>query len=213
MPTVMKSEQIDISSLVYSAPKINSIGGQTVFVNDASRNKIRVHTPKCYLPFGVSEYNDKFSLQMSLNSETDAMKNFKNFLENLDKNNIQQGVKNPNWWKKPTISEETVAELYNSSMKQNNPNYPPMFKAKLPFKNGEFDGNIYDDKRNLISFDKITKSCHVEAIVELTGIYFVQKEFGLSWKVVQLKVYPSEKMVGYSFLDDDDSEESDAEPI
>jgi len=53
-----------------------------------------------------------------------------------------------------------------------------------------------------------------EAIVELVGLYFVAKEFGMSWKVVQLKVFPSERLKGYSFLcdSDEESDQSDAEP-
>ena len=55
------------------------------------------------------------------------------------------------------------------------------------------------------------QGCSVEAIVELTGVYFVAKEFGLSWKIIQLKVFPNNKLQGYSFVSDSD-DDSDAEP-
>ena len=187
MPIVMKPSDVDLVSLVYSEPKINQLGGQTVFVNDRSRNKLRIHTPKCYLPFGVSDYNGSKSLQLSLNGDTANMKQFKTFLHEFDNKNIETASINSASWFKKQLNENTVSELYTKTLRQSNPNYPPMFKAKLPFRDGKFQGDIYDNEKRLIDFSHITKGCYVEAIVELTGVYFVAKEFGLSWKVIQVK--------------------------
>lgn len=208
----MKPENVDVQSFVYSEPKPNTNGGQTVFINDANRNKIRIHTPKCYIPFGISEFNKKYSLNFSLNSDTDAMKNFKKLLKDIDNNNIKEGVKNSEKWFNKKYNETTINELYNTCIKQTNPNYPPNFKAKLPCKNGNFEGSIYDTNRNEISMCKIQKGCYAEAIIELSGVYFVNKEFGISWKVIQLKLYPTEKICGYSFIDSED-DSSDAESV
>lgn len=212
MPAVFKPAEINIDSLVYSQPKVNSMGGQTVFVNDTNRNKIRINTPKCYLPFGVSEYSGAKSLQMSLNGDSEQMNQFKKFLNDFDTRNIHVATENSNTWFKKSLNGDTVSELYNKTLKNPNPNYPPMFKAKLPFKDGNFVGEVYDTSKKLIDFSNITKGCYVEAIVELTGVYFVAKEFGLSWKVIQLRVHQSERLNGYAFADDSDSDCSDAEP-
>jgi hypothetical protein len=208
MAPVLKPTNFDFSILKYSEPKINSHnGGQTVFVNDQQRNKIRICTPKCYLPFGISEYNDQRSLQFSL----DTVKNddFIKFIQSFDKLNIKTATENSSSWFKKSLNSDTISELYNSSLKQNNPKYPPMLKAKLPCKSGVFVGEIYDKNRTLIDMSSITKGCYVEAIIELTGIYFVAKEFGMSWKVIQLKVFPSEKLTGYAFNDDSSSDDED----
>jgi hypothetical protein len=212
MPSVFKPAEINVQSLVYSVPKVNSMGGQTVFVNDTCRNKIRIHTPKCYLPFGVSEYSGAKSLQMSLNGDAEQMQQFKKFLNDFDMRNIDVASENSNAWFKKSLNANTVSELYNRTLKNPNPNYPPMFKAKLPFKDGNFVGEVYDTNKKLIDFSNITKACHVEAIVELTGVYFVAKEFGLSWKVIQLRVHPSDKVFGYAFADSASDDDSDAEP-
>lgn len=213
MPSIMKPNQVDIDSLVYSDPKINSLGGQIVFINTPDRNKLRINTPKCKLPFGVSEYNSKYSLQLSLQGMSDQMEHFKKFLNNLDDKNIEMGSKFSSKWFKKNLTKDTVTELYNPILKQNNPKYPPNIKVKLPFRDDTFQGEVFDSNRNVISLNDITKGCHVEAIIELSGIYFVAKEFGISWKVIQLKVYPSEVIKGYAFIEDDESDnESDIGP-
>lgn len=211
MPSIMKPNQVDIDSLVYSEPKINSLGGQTVFVNMPDRNKLRINTPKCKLPFGISEYNSKFSLQLSLQGLSEQMQDFKTFISKLDEKNIEMGSKYSTKWFKKNLVKDTVKELYNPILKQTNPNYPPNIKVKLPFRDDTFLGEVFDLNRNIISLNDITKGCYVEAIIELSGVYFVAKEFGISWKVIQLKIYPSENIKGYAFIEDE-SDNSDVEP-
>ena len=48
------------------------------------------------------------------------------------------------------------------------------------------------------------------AIIQCTGVWFVGKtQFGLGWKVVQLKTFKNQKLVGYSIIDDDPEEETE----
>ena len=204
MSFVSKPENVILNNLVYSAPKSNNNGGQFVFVNDMARNKIRINTPKCFLPFGVSEFNGNYSIPFSLNSDDiDGINSFKKFLKSFDEYNCKIAEQNSQQWFKKTYNLDTITELYNPTLKQSNKDYPPIFKAKLPFKNGNLECSIYDNERNLITLGNVKKGCYVEAIIECNGIYFVSKEFGVSWKIVQLKVYPTEEIKGYSFLDDD----------
>lgn len=212
MSTMINYENFDFSTLNYSDPKQNNIGNQTVFINDLERNKIRLCTPKCYLPFGLSNFNDRYSIQFSLNKDVNRnISLFIAFLEKFDQQNIDKAVSNSKSWFKKSLNKETINELYTKTLKQSNKKYPPLFSARVPFKDGKCDIEIYDTNKNLISIDEIKPGCHVEAIVELTGVYFVSKGFGLSWKIVQLKVHPSNRISGYSFEDDSD-DDSDAEP-
>jgi hypothetical protein len=206
---------IDFDSLVYSQPKTNASGGQTIFINTKTLSKRLVITlPRCHLPFGVSDYNGRKSLQFSLKGDSEKMHQYKNFLTTLDLKNVQTGVNNSVKWFKKALTPEIIQNLYNPSMKQTNDAYPPMFRSRLPTHQdtGKFVGDIFDANKRLVTQESITPGCEVEAIVELVGIYFVAKEFGVSWKVVQLKVFPSERLKGYSFLCDSDDETSDAEP-
>jgi hypothetical protein len=206
---------ININSLTYSQPRTNTSGGQTIFVNqDNVRKPISIVLPKSYLPFGISDYNGRYSLQFSLKGDEPGMCAFKDFLNKLDLNNVQKAVNNSTkWFQGKTLTKNVVQELYNPSMKQNNDKYPPMFRAKFPVNDsGFFTGDIYDKNKNIITQGAIVPGCELEVVVQLVGLYFVSKEFGVSWKVIQIKVHPNTQLIrGYAFIEDEE-EMSDAEP-
>jgi len=214
MVQLLNISEIDLKSLQYSQPKTNPSGGQTIYINtpNTSTKRLVISLPRCRLPFGVSDYNGRKSLQFSLQGDNDKMVTFKKFLADLDLLNVQTAVNNSTKWFKKNIPHDTVQTLYSPCMKQNNDKYPPMFRSRFPTDAGKFVGDVFDVNKNLVSQEAITPGCEVEAIVELVGIYFVAKEFGVSWKVIQLKVFPNERLRGYSFLCDSDDDNSDAEP-
>eukprot|EP00976_Prorocentrum_cordatum_P022794 466198-Prorocentrum_minimum.AAC.8 len=213
--------------LVYAkSPRVNQSGGQTITVQspDPFNKRVVFVTPKCVVPFGISEFKvsgckfPRRSLQLSLAPDQDRnLDGFRDFLTRFDLKNMEMAVNHSKTWFRKQVDPAVVQQLYNPSLKQSDDAYPPMFRARLPTdpQTGTFYGEIYDHRRNLVLENKITPGCHVEAIVELTGLYFVAREFGASWKVIQLKVYPTPRpLTGYAFLPDEDteSETSDAEP-
>ena len=205
--------EVQVSQFTFSQPRQNSSGGQTIFINSPDRKPILVRVPKCKIPFGISKYNDRCSIQFSL-GDNDEQMCFKKFLNDLDLRNVQEAVNSSTkWFQGKSLKADVVQNLYNPSMKHNNEKYPPMFRARFPTnERGNFIGTIYDSQNNVVSQDIIQSGCEASAIVQLTGIYFVAKEFGVSWKVVQLKVAPKTQLCGYSFLEESDDEKSDAEP-
>lgn len=216
MVQVIGINDIDVNSLQYMRPRTNASGGQTIYINTpkTASKRLVISLPKCTLPFGVSDYNGRKSLQFSLKGDSDKMQAFKQFLCDLDLRNVQTAVNESATWFKKKINCDVVQTLYNPCMKQNDDRYPPMFRARLPTHpdTGRFVGDIFDINKNVVTEACITPGCQVEAIVEMVGIYFVAKEFGVSWKVIQLKVYPNERLTGYAFICDSDDDKSDAEP-
>lgn len=216
MVQVVNINDINVSNLQYMRPRTNASGGQTIYINtpETTSKRLVISLPRCQLPFGVSDYNGRKSLQLSLRGESEKMVAFKRFLSDLDLRNVQTAVNESSTWFKKKISCDVVQTLYNPCMKHTDDRYPPMFRARFPIHpdTGRFVGDIFDVNKKLVSESCITPGCEVEAIVEMVGIYFVAKEFGVSWKVIQLKVYPNERLQGYSFICDTDDDESDAEP-
>ena len=197
---VYNTNDISIDELDFSKPKQNSMGGQHIFVNipntSQEESKIRIQTPVCNLPFGMNEYNGKYNLDLQLNDE-----NMKEFLTAFDTKIINTASYNSFSWFKKSMHESVIKELFKPQMKQNG-KYPPLFRVKIPIKNGKFDGKVYNNKQEEISINEIEKGCKIQAIIENTGVYFVAKDFGVTWKVIQLKVFPSEKLTGYAFIED-----------
>ena len=194
---------IIIQDIEFSKAKANNMGGQHIFMNipntTIDNSKIRFQTPICGLPFGLNEYKNKYNMDLQLNG--DSTFEIKQFLNLFDNHIIETASKNSFSWFKKSLHKSVINELYKSQTKENG-NYPPMFRVKVPFKNNEFDGKVFNNKQEEISIHEITKGCKVQAIIENTGLYFVAKDFGVTWKVIQIKVFPSEKLTGYSFIED-----------
>ena len=85
-------------------------------------------------------------------------------------------------------------------------------KVKVPWKDGKFDCDAYDSKRQLIQDDLsnvLVKGSQVQALIQCVGIWFAGGKYGCSWKVVQMKVTPPAGIHGYSFIDDSEDEAED----
>ena len=155
--------------------------------------------------------NNRSSITFNVPSD---LAEFQQFLSNLDLKVMSTAANSSLSWFKKVLSMDKIAKMYNPCLKNKNEKYDPVFRARFPTnEKGDFEGNIYDMHRNEISKTAITNGCFIEAIVELTGIYFIANDFGVSWKLLQLKVKPNNTIRGYAFLEDDsDNDQSDAEP-
>lgn len=214
MPNITKISDIDVSKLNFSNPWINKSGGQTVFVTDHRDKKIIFSTPLCKAPFGISSMNNRSSITFNVSPDNDKQNEFATFLSQLDLHVMSHACTMSTSWFKKSLDPSRIAQMYNPCLKNKNERYDPVFRARLPTnENGEFQGDIYDMDRKIIPQSSITNGCSIEAIVELTGIYFIANDFGVSWKILQLKVKPNTVIKGYAFLDEESEEEkSDAEP-
>ncbi len=84
--------------------------------------------------------------------------------------------------------------------------YKPRFKVTVPYRDNAFTCDVFDSSKELIDLDKVdAKGAKVAAIIQCTGVWFAGGKFGVSWKVVQMKVMPNKtKLVGYALVDVDD---------
>lgn len=212
---VRRGKDVDVDALEYSVPKQSVMGGQTVYV-ELNNDPIIVQTPRCSVPFGLNVYNplsggpSKYSIDLSLNGNTETTSAFIEMLQKFDEKNVEQACKGAAQWFGRRVSKDTINDIYSHQLKTSD-NHSPRLRVKLPTRGTDFTGDIFDHHNNAVELDAITKGCTVQAILQCVGLYFVPKEFGVTWKVLQLKVFPPQKLVQYSFVDDDD--EDDAEKV
>jgi len=162
-------------------------------------SKIRITTPKCYVPFGVSTYDDKQSLDVSLK---DAK--FVKFLRELDEMVNLKGQEQSEQWFGNHADEHDVESIYKSMVRPSKGDFPPTLRAKLPLESTMFDVN-----NTRVYSNQLTKGSYVQLVIECVGVYAIKKEFGATWKIVQAKIYPSTKVTGYAFVDEDE----DVDPV
>ena len=200
---------------------------------------LRIQMPRMKAPFGISGWDttkkdrkdnsptkiSNDTLELSFNdSDIDIIEKF----EKLDELAIDTGVLNSKEFFKKKFDRDALKLFYKSSVKHNEDDegerdnkYPPRFKTKL-IKNQDsaYTVEVYNSakERMMMNIENcgkmIPKGSECVCIVECTGIWIIGEKFGLSWRPIQMKVYrSSNKLVGYSFIDDGEEDEVESVEI
>jgi hypothetical protein len=196
----------DEKNFQFKTPIQRIINDDTFFFIPIRHKKrdIYIKTPKIIAPHSGSRNivnNDKKSYSYVL-SFTDVdidpkINKFLHFVQNVE-NFCQLSVqKNLNIWGS-THSQDSLQ--FRSSIKDYN--NTPLFRLKITHAT-----EIYDEKgilQNPVDIEKIVISqCHIISLIELSNIWINSSEFGLTWKVIQMKVYPPTRPIGgISLLDE-----------
>jgi hypothetical protein len=179
--------------------------GTDVSMGEYQNKKIKIdpplkfQIPRMYMPFGISGFTPeigqtKWNIDFAMNGwcqEDNYVKKFFDFIKNLEKH-----ILNHDFIK--TLNQNS----FNSNIKEDS--VIPKFRVKYD------KARIFDVNNMDITPDEITKGLFKGftgvAMVELSGVYFLNKMFGCTWKIVQLKVYEPQRLQGFHF-DLDESED------
>ena len=201
----------DISKVVYKDPVKNSRGGLNGYLDTSAedRSNPRFQFPKCRTPFGISDRksdNEFARLNLELSCDDERMLEF---IKAFDAQNIKIASKNsPDWFKKQ-LSEQALGDtLYRwTSQEHKEGKYAPLVRVKIS-ETGRKPTNIwivYEDGEGKQRYrkgtsDEIVKDSHVVPIVEVGGLWFVSKGFGMTLSATDLLVYPAAKKEDFGFI-------------
>jgi len=215
-------KNFDINELAFDSVKKNAMGGNVVYLKYEGHPKIIMQTPVVAAPFGLSTYTDdktgavKYSLDISFRGmeEDPKVQLFHDKMSDFDNYLMDTAVSNSKEWFGKKQSKEVVENFYRPLVKPSKDpsKYAPTMKFKIMTKrDGTIDVDTYDSSRNKVSLqDVLAPGVKLQAIIEVGSVWFVNKTmFGISWKLVQVKVLPSDKIAGFSFQEDSDAEEEE----
>jgi hypothetical protein len=102
-------------------------------------------------------------------------------------------------------NKEVMKEaLYKSPMAPGKGDYAPTLKLKMMTgANGDFTAEAYDSNRKLLKLtpDSLEKGQGVVTIVEINQIWFIDNKFGISVRLQQMLLAPTNKLKGFGFID------------
>ena len=226
----------------YSEKKVTNkdIGAASAYftykVDGNSRGKFTyVQTPILNATQGIGSFEDKatgvikYHLDLSLSTkgvdaeQAEQIEHFqRHYVESFDTYNVERGVENAPSWLGKKMSKELVEDKYYpmkrvSKDEDGNPieDYAPTIRFKLwQDKEGKFTTTCYDADKNEVNIQEaLTKGCKVQALCHFQSCWVNKNTgFGPRINLLQLKVWPSDKLQGYSFVDEDGPEaEAEAE--
>ncbi len=213
MNSIILPKDFDESLVTFSDVKMLDNGGKIVYVG-YNKAPLVMQTPSMHAPYGIQNWDEttNYTLDVSFKGmdKSPNLQAFYQTLEKLDNKLIEDGFANQgSWFKgKKYGSKEIVEALYTRLLRHAKDKetgdvtdkYPPTFKMKIPFRDGKFACEVYNDKRENVDLSTIqTKGSKVTAIIQCTGLWFAGGKFGCSWKVLQMKITPSQTIRGYAF--------------
>lgn len=210
------------SDYVYTKPKTNNSGGKQIGVlNKSTMKTLYVNTP-LMLTWGVNEYVDEKSgrktYDMALQFPNDEYNSPEctAFLDNMRK--LEQKIKDDaisngkEWLNKSKVSAEAIDALWTPMLKYpkdketEEPDYSrsPTLKVKIPYWEGEFKVELYNDKQELVFpgenevsiSDCVVKASNVATIIQCGGIWVAAGRFGVTWRLFQAVVQPKATLAG-----------------
>jgi len=197
---VLHISQIKPSQFAVSAPKRNQNGGLRVDVEykdtPLSGKVYLVQTPKLRLPFGLGSQEHSTGSSYSLSMSFDNYKNnspseieFVKGLELIDDQIKKLAAENSKVWFKKQMKLDVIDELYRPSIRYSE-DWAPLFRCKVPYWSGKFSCDFYDQNRSKCESSSITNGCNCIALIQLSSLWFMDKQFGATWVVKQAQTFP-----------------------
>lgn len=219
---IMNGVTDNICNIIYTKPKVNSVGGKSIGILNKNSNKSLFVSTPLMLTWGINEYVDdktgKRTYDMSLQFPSSDYSNpeLTKFLDNMTK--LETKVKNDailnskEWMQKAKMTTDVVDALFTPILKYpKDPNTgdadttrAPSLRVKIPYWEGEYKCEIYDmeeqqlfpSKESITPIDLITKGSNTATVIQCGGVWFANGKFGVTWKLLQAVVKPKENLKG-----------------
>jgi hypothetical protein len=205
----MKFNEINIELSEYSKKTIKLLHG---------KKNAKFQIPRLYIPFGMSgftppigatKWNIDFNLQ-GWEEEGNPANVFYNWVRALEDEVKHKIADNAHEIFGTPKTFEQIDNMFNSNIKQsNNPIHPPKLRVKVDITpDGVIAPDIFDEQSNPLDDGEPSNGLFIQrtaaAIVELGGVYFMNKMIGITWKLVQMKLYEPSRLKGPHFVEEEE---------
>jgi hypothetical protein len=219
MPNIVDDvSSINMSEVKVTTPTRNASGGlnANLWYNG---ERLCFATPKMVCPFGISKFETdkdgkstpKYSLDLSFRGmQTDEkIAEFHSFLLSLDNIVIESALGNSENWFGKKMDHAVLSALVSASVRESPPKmdrngqpikYPATFRSKISHGLANYNTEAFNSRQEPIDPLSINKGDSVMAIIEVVGVYFMnRKRFGISYKIYQMMVFPSNLTAMFQF--------------
>ena len=171
----------------------------------------RIQMPRMYMPFGMSGFtpavgNTKWNVDFSMKGYDEDGNYVKSFYETMLKieTHIIENVAKQSieiFGKEMTVDE--LRPIFNSNLKYSG-GREPKFRVKVDvsgagmIKTGVFNSEKQHLKDEIV--DKLYARNSGVGIAEMCSVYFLNRQFGVTWKLHQLVVHEPQQLKGFQFV-------------
>lgn len=199
MTNIKKNDDIKLENIKYLPIQNKNEYNKYIKIRykENKEDPLIIQTPYFYIPLGIgtNQLNNYNFLDLSFNNEIDEieLKNFKIFLNSIDKKIINDAFEYKKEWFINEYNElDQIENIYrkqvnNSFNDLSNFNFDYL-RVYLPKFENNWDFEIYDENKNNITNNKISLECsYCRFILICDGLWFNNDNFGISWRVAQIQ--------------------------
>ena len=190
---------------------IGSYKNKKIVITNRDGGHLRVQAPRLYMPFGICGFTPevgptKYTLDLALtgwDEEGGYVQKFYETLREVENMVIDAVVaQSEDIFQKPMTKEELLP-MFNSNIKEN-PGHAPKFRVKVDMDmNDVMKADVFDANKERVAKDAMTHGLYSRnsgrPIVEMCSVYFLNRKFGVTWKLHQLQVFEPERLKGFQF--------------
>jgi hypothetical protein len=207
--TIVDGTQFNVQSIKYTSPKANASGGKSInILNKATNSGLRISTP-IMLTWGASDFENNEKFDMAIQFPSDEYKNADTdaFLANMialeNKIKADALLYSKEWFGKQHKSPDVVDALFSPLLKYSKNKSTgdvdltkaPSFRVKIPFWEGVWKCEIYDEEHNrmfpntenpsVTPLDYLQKGINIACLLQCGGLWFANGKFGITWRLIQ----------------------------
>ena len=178
-----------------------------ILVDNLTNKPVKIQLPKMYMPFGISSFvpevgETKWNIDFSMkgyNEEGNQVKLFYEFLKAVEDRVIDSVQEQSQAIFGRTMSRDVLVTMFNSNIKESS-DREPKFRLKYdPRTTHVFD--CHDNDITNTPVDRAYSQCSGVALAEIGNVYFLNKKFGIVWKMPQMKIFEPQRLKGFQFKD------------
>jgi len=193
------ANDFNASDVVFSGIRKNKQGGKFIPLSTAS-GPVRIQLPSLRAPFGLNPPKDQvkeYYVNLSLTPELEAK------FSEIDNRAAEYVQQNCVDLMGKTVDLKTLKDILMTPLVKTakDPKYASTIKLKASRGDGKELAECYNSLREPVALDEIKSGANLETIIELSQVWFINGKFGVSARLLQAKLAPSDKLSGYSFVD------------
>jgi len=191
--------------------EIGSYKNKKIVITNKEGGYLRVQAPRLYMPFGICGFTPevgptKYTLDMALtgfDEDGGYVQKFYNTLRKVEDMIIDAVVSQSEIIFDKQMTKEELAPMFNSNIKEN-PGHPPKFRVKVDVDmNNIMKADVFDGNRERTPKEPMTNGLYSRnsgrPIIEMCSVYFLNRKFGVTWKLHQIQIFEPERLKGFQF--------------
>jgi len=236
MVNILLPKKVNTDNIVIEKSKSMREGGGILsakvgYISDKTGEADRfiIQTPRLRCPFGINndeKFGDgtKWDIRLSFQGEerNEKIKQFRECMKSINEKIISTCVeRSKEWLNDEDIDKKMASKFFKSSIKASKKeDFADMFRIAIPFSKDEETGEqhprkwieFYSEDNSVLEWspNAVSRGSEVICLFEINGVWASPgtTQYGLSVKLVQLKVFKPKQLVGLQILNDDDDEEN-----